>query len=52
MREALEHIIEARKDNKARKGDYEADIRAGRKPAGRLTGIRTLHQGCDTGLTP
>ena len=46
MREALEHIVEARKDNKARKGGYEADIHAGRP-----TGIRTLHQGCDTGLT-
>lgn len=32
MREALEHIVEARKDNKARKGGYEADIHAGRPP--------------------
>ena len=32
MSEVLEHIVEARKDNKARKGGYEADIHAGRPP--------------------
>ena len=48
MREALEHIVEARKDNKARKGGYEADIHAGRPPHRHPDPPPR----CVTGLTP